>query len=83
MKTINVQELRKKIKEYIDMSQKDCVVLTRQGKPSAVLVGVKGKDWKTVVLETNAKFWYLVRRRRRQKTLSLDDMRKHLKLDNH
>ena len=80
MKTVNVRELQKKMKEYIDVSQKDRVVLTRHGRPSAVLVGVEGEDWETVLLETNAEFWNLIQKRRKQKTISLADMRERLKL---
>ncbi len=80
MKTVNVRELQKKIKEYIDVSQKDRVVLTRHGRPSAVLVGVEGEDWETVVLETNAAFWDLIQKRRKQKTISLNEMRDRLGL---
>jgi prevent-host-death family protein len=80
MKTVNVRELQKRIKEYVSASQKDRVVLTRHGKPSAVLVGVEGEDWETVVLETNAEFWNLIQKRRKQKTISLAEMREKLKM---
>jgi prevent-host-death family protein len=80
MKTVNVRDLQKKIKEFVDASQKDRVVLTRHGKPSAILVGVEGEDWETVVQETNAKFWDLIQTRRKQKNISLADMKNRLKL---
>lgn len=80
MKTVNVRELQKKVKECLAASQKDRVVLTRHGKPAAVLVGVEGEDWETVVLETNAKFWDLIQKRRKQKTISLAEMKERLKL---
>ncbi len=80
MKTVNVRDLQKNIKEFVDASQKDRVVLTRHGKPSAILVGVEGEDWETVVQETNAKFWDFIQSRRRQKTISLAEMKNRLKL---
>ncbi len=80
MKTVNVRELQKNVKGYLAASQKDRVVLTRHGKPTAVLVGVEGEDWETVVLETNAKFWDLIQKRRKQKTISLAEMKERLKL---
>ena len=80
MKTVNVRELQRNVKEYLTASQKDRVVLTRHGKPTAVLVGVEGEDWETVVLETNAKFWDLIQKRRRQKTISLAEMKERLKM---
>ena len=50
MKTVNARDLQKKIKKCVDMSQQDQVVITRRGKPAAVMVGVEGKDWEDVVL---------------------------------
>jgi PHD/YefM family antitoxin component YafN of YafNO toxin-antitoxin module len=52
MKTISVRELQKCIKECVDHSQKACVVVTRHGRPSAMLIGVEGKDWEQLVTHT-------------------------------
>lgn len=76
MKTISIRDLQKKIKESVDASQSDRLVVTRRGKPAAILVGVEGADWETVVLETKAAFWRLIEKRRRQPTVSLAEMRK-------
>ncbi|MFQ5801644.1 MAG: type II toxin-antitoxin system Phd/YefM family antitoxin [Candidatus Methylomirabilales bacterium] len=79
MKTVTVRDLQKKIKEYIDEAQGDRVIITRHGKPAAVLVGVEGEDWETVVLETDPTFWKLVQERRKQPTLSLEKLKARLK----
>ena len=73
MKTISVRELQKHIKEVIDSAQHDRVVVTRHGEPAAVLLGVEGKDWETVVLETSPAFWDLIEARRKEPTLSADE----------
>ncbi len=44
MKTISVRDLQKKIRESVDEAQKDRVVVTRNGKPAALLIGVEGQD---------------------------------------
>ena len=79
MKTVTIRDLQKKLKESVDAAQSDRVVITRQGKPVAVLVGVEGADWETVVLETNAAFWRLIEKRRKQPIVSLTEMRKRLR----
>ncbi|MCH8041887.1 MAG: type II toxin-antitoxin system Phd/YefM family antitoxin [Nitrospinae bacterium] len=79
MKTISVRDLQKKVRESVDAAQSDRIVITRQGKPAAVLVGVEGADWETLVLETSANFWRLIEKRRKQRTLSLTEMRKRLR----
>ena len=78
MKTVTVRDLQKKIKEYIDEAQGDRVVITRRGKPVAVLVGVEGDDWETVILETDPKFWKLIQERRKQPTISLSQLKARL-----
>lgn len=78
MKTVSVRDLQKKLRECVDAAQEDRVVITRRGKPAAVLVGVEGADWETVMVETNAGFWRLIEKRRKQPTVSLAHMRKKL-----
>jgi prevent-host-death family protein len=78
MKTVSVRDLQKRLREYVDAAQEDRIVITHRGKPAAVLVGVEGADWETVVVETNASFWRLIEKRRKQHTVSLADMRKKL-----
>ena len=78
MKTISVQELQKHIKEVVDSAQNDRVVVTRHGEPAAVLLGVEGKDWETVVLETSPAFWDLIEARRKEPTLSVDEVERRV-----
>jgi len=78
MKTVSVRDLQKRLRECVDAAQEDRIVITRRGKPAAVLVEVEGADWETVVVETNASFWRLIEKRRKQPTMSLADMRKKL-----
>ena len=79
MKAVNARDLQKKIKECVDMSQREQVVITRRGKPAAVMVGVEGKDWEEVVLQTSAMFWKLIEERRKQPTMSMKELRTRLK----
>ena len=78
MKTISVRDLQKNVKDCVDESQKDRVVITRHGKPTAVLVGVEGEDWEDVVLQTDPAFWRLIRSRRKQETISLDELKEEV-----
>jgi len=80
MKTVTVRDLQKRIKENIDTAQKEQVVVTRRGKPAVVLTGVEGQDWEDVILQTSASFWKLIESRRKEKTLSLQEVKKRLKI---
>ena len=79
MKTVNARDLQKKIKECVDMSQQDQVVITRRGKPAAVMVGVEGKDWEDLVLQASPNFWKLIEERRKEPTMSMRELRTRLK----
>jgi hypothetical protein len=52
--------------------------ITRRAKPAALLLGVEGKDWETVILETDPTFWKLIPERRKQPTISLEDLKARL-----
>ena len=79
MKKATVQDLQKHADEVVTRAQKDRVVITRQGKPAAVLVGVTKQDWESVALQTDPKFWKLIRARRAQATRSLSQVRDRLR----
>jgi len=79
MKTVNARDLQKKIKQCVDVSQQDRVVITRRGKPAAVMVGVEGKDWEEVALQTSSTCWKLIEERRNEPTISTKELRRRLK----
>jgi prevent-host-death family protein len=79
MKRATVQDLQHRAHELVAKAQKDRVVITREGKPAAVLVGVTKQDWESVVLQTDPKFWKLIRSRRKQATSSLAEVRTRLR----
>jgi len=49
---------------------RDRVVVTRKGKPVALVLGVEGVDEEQLQLGSSKKFWTLIEERRRQKTIS-------------
>jgi len=78
MKTVPVRDLQKKLKQSIDEAQGDRVVITRRGKPTALLLGVEGKDWETVILETDPTFWKLIQQRRKEPTIPIKELKARL-----
>jgi prevent-host-death family protein len=80
MKTVTLCDLQKRVKECVDGAQEDRLVITRHGKPAAVMVGVEGEDWEAVVLQTDPKFWKLIRTCRMQPTISLGQLKGRLRI---
>ena len=75
MKAISVRDLQKHIRDCVDVSQRARVVVTRHGVPAAVIIGVEGSDWETLALQTNPSFWRMIEQRRKDRTVSLEEMR--------
>jgi hypothetical protein len=76
MKVVGVQgaDLAKCVRQ----SQRERVVLTRKGKPVAVLLGVAGLDLEQVLLGQSDEFWSLIRQRRAQKTMTRAELDRRL-----
>lgn len=55
------------------------MVVTRHGRPAAVVIGVEGADWEDVFYQTNPAFWKLIEQRRKSRTIPSAEMRKRLK----
>ncbi len=60
-------------------AQHERVVITRDGKPIALIVGVEGMDEEQLQLGSSAKFWQLITERRKQKTMSRTQLEQKVK----
>lgn len=79
MKTINVRDLQKQIRQCVDLAQREHVVVTRHDRQAAVVIGVEGKDCEDVLPQTNTSFCRMIQDRRAEKTISLAEMRARLR----
>lgn len=64
MKLVGVREAQQQLSGLVAVSQKESVVLTRHGRPVAVLTGVEGQDLEDVLLAHDPSFWKLIEKRR-------------------
>lgn len=76
MKVIEIDEAN--IKECVKNAQHERVILTRRGKPVAVIAGVAGMDLEQIALGHSDEFWQLIHARRGQKTVSRTELEKRL-----
>ncbi|MDI6775935.1 MAG: type II toxin-antitoxin system prevent-host-death family antitoxin [Syntrophales bacterium] len=79
MKTVEVSKATLPLADYTKKVKKEPVIITREGKPVAALVGISNADIETVSLSNNPKFLNLIERSRaRQKSeggISTEEMR--------
>jgi prevent-host-death family protein len=77
MKLIGLKEAKTNLSAFVDESQRERILITRRGKPAAVVIGVEGQDLEQILLAGDAEFWKMVQQRRQHAaTLSSDDIRR-------
>ncbi len=76
MKTISTRTLQTHVRDCVKASQRDRVVVTRHGIPTALIIGIEGVDWETLAIQTNPSFWRMIEKRRSENTISLETLRR-------
>lgn len=68
MKVIGLKETN--LDTCVSDAQHERIVITRDGKPVALVVGVEGLDAEQLELGSSPVFWKLIMQRRRQRTIT-------------
>jgi len=68
MKVIGLKETN--LDACVSEAQHEKIVITRNGKPVALVVGVAGLDAEQLELGSSPDFWKLITKRRRQRTIT-------------
>ena len=66
------------LESCISQAQQGRVIIVRDGRPVALVVGVEGMDPEQLELGSSDKFWKLIARRRKQKEISRAQLEKKL-----
>jgi antitoxin (DNA-binding transcriptional repressor) of toxin-antitoxin stability system len=77
MKTVGLEHTT--LEGCIKDARRERVVVTRKGKPVALVVGVEGLDEEQLQLGSSDKFWTLIEARRKQKTISRTELERRIK----
>lgn len=78
MKVLAMREAKAGLSAALDEAQHERVLITRNGKPSAIVIGVEGREFEDVMLMSNPKFWEMIEASRRSPaTYSMDEVRKY------
>lgn len=78
MKVLAMRDAKTGLSATLDEAQHERVLITRNGKPSAIVIGVEGRDFEDVMLMSNPKFWEMIEASRKNpKTYSMDEVREH------
>lgn len=66
MKRVRSTELKANLDAALDAAQCERIVISRGGKPCAVLVGIEGYDAEDLRLAGSEAFWQMIHQRRSQ-----------------
>lgn len=80
MKTVALREAKQSLSGYVARSQRERVLITKHGRPAAVVIGVEGHDVEEVLLAQDPAFWKLIEQRRQQRSVPLAKARSMLGL---
>lgn len=81
MKEATLEQFAQDVQGYLNASQQERIVITRDGKPWAVLTGVAHKDQEDLRLEASPAFWRMIEEARERPTVRLRDVEKELFAD--
>ncbi len=76
MKTVAMEDAT--LDRCVTEAQQERVILTRGGHPIALVVSVDGMDEEQIRLSSDPEFWKLMEERRRQKTISREELERRL-----
>jgi antitoxin (DNA-binding transcriptional repressor) of toxin-antitoxin stability system len=68
MKVIGMEKTT--LEGCVNDAQRERVVITRDGKPVALVIGVEGMDEEQLHLGGSDKFWTFIEQRRKERTIS-------------
>ena len=72
MKTLGIEQATLDV--CVREAQHDRVLLTRDGLPVALVVGIEGLDAEQVGLGSSDEFWRLITERRKQQTMTRSEL---------
>ena len=76
MKLLEIEYAR--LERSIRAAGRDKIVLTRRGKPVAVVICTAGMDLEQIELGCSPAFWKLIRKRRAEKTITHEELLRRL-----
>lgn len=78
MKVVALREAKQQLSGCVVRAQHERVLITKQGRPAAVMIGVEGHDLEDVLPMQNPRFWKLLEARRAEPTVGLNEVRSAL-----
>ena len=81
MKVVALAKAKNELSAYVEEAQRGRVLVTRHGKPAALIIGVEGEEFEDLMTRSDPEFWRMIEARRStSNTIAASEMRKRLGL---
>lgn len=78
MKVVSLRDAKAGLSAFVELAQSERILVTRHGKPAALLIGVADVALEDLLTMANPRFWALIEASRAGKTFSIEEARKRL-----
>ena len=69
MKTVTLRDAKEQLSGCVAKAQVDKIIITKYGRPAAILWGVEGMDFEDIFFMTNRRFWKMIGKRRTSRSI--------------
>ena len=81
MKVVSLGDAKNRLSAYVDVAQNDRVLVTRHGKPAALIIGVEGEEFEDLMTRSDPEFWRMIESRRKSsRPIPASEVRRRLGL---
>ncbi len=81
MTQATIEQFAKDVKGYLMAAQKERIIVTRDGEPLALVIGMENKDAEDFHYMTSPEFWKMIEETRRMPTVRWEDVKAELLAD--
>jgi len=78
MKVVALREAKESLSRCVTRAQRERVLITRHGRPAALVIGVEGESLEDLLTAADPRFWQMIEARRREPSISLETLEKRL-----
>lgn len=71
MKQLTLEQLSEQLQDYVRSAQAEQILITDNGKPIALLLGLENADLEQFNLQLSTQFWEMISDRRKRPTTPL------------
>ena len=79
MKVVALGRAKNEFSTYVEEAQHERVLVTRHGRPAAIIIGVAGETIEDLMTRSDRELWEVIEARRKAaKTITAEEMRRRL-----